>query len=130
MEYENRPLNDHEMRELAAKIESECLAYNAAKEKVSDSLTSVEKRRSRNYQLAARHLRDYTAYIEEAMMRLAKFWKDRDIACDRMYIRLYRCLQQNQIKDVNGSGFWMNYMFRQHGFRYTFRAMRYFSVLI
>lgn len=130
MEYINRPLNDHEMSLLAEKIHNECVAYHEAHGKVGEYLTTVQRRKNRNYQMATRHLREYTSYIEEAMMRLAKFWNSGDERCRSMYQQLRRCLQENQIKDVYGSGFWMNYMYKQHGFQNTFRAMRYFSVLI
>lgn len=130
MEYDNRPLNDLEMDILAEKIHKECVAYYDAKEKVSDSLSSLQKRKNRNHQIATRHLRVYTAYIEEAMMRLAKFWKSGDDRCMRMYQQLNDCVKANNITDVYGSGFWMNYMFKTHGFKSTFRAMRCFSILI
>lgn len=130
MEYDNRPLNDHELNILAEKISAECQAYHEARGKVNDSLSSIQKRRNKNHQVATRHLRVYTAYIEEAMMRLAKFWKSGDDRCVHMYQQLNECVNANKIDDVYGSGFWMNYMFKQHGFKSTFRAMRYFSILI
>jgi len=133
MEYAHKPLNVEEMSEFADKISNEYQAYSEAMDKVQERLTSSEKRKDRNYQLATRHLRTYSAYIEEAMMRLAKYWGNTNtegISNKRMYLLLNDCITRNSISDIWGSGFWMNRMYRQHGFALTFKVMRYFSVFI
>lgn len=133
MEYAHRPLDVLEMSEFADKISNEFHAYSEAMEKVEDSLTTSEKRRNRNYQLASRHLRTYSAYIEEAMMRLAKYWSCNEtdsVRSRRMYLLLDECIKRNAIRDIWGTGFWMNHIYRQHGFARTFCFMRYFSAFI